>query len=289
MKTLDEQKTQPRISKTEHLVKFKKAHSFFNDPKLPARGKYLDEENPYSDSDGLIEFIVANTIVENSEVMETLQEQKKIMVALTSIVTDYVLRYAEAYGEEFKNDPTLWVEAANNLPLMGPGTISKQSYNRHIEGVRIAVEFIQMILDIATENTSGALDKFKKFLEKQGESIRLGVDSKDDKYSTFTLGVAMEVFMVGDNFVYTPKIKQYKIDFDRSNYQVSFGCGSYEKINIEFKYDYAVNVFDYQSLEDKEIKEAFDAFVKNNRKAQIEKSDTFFSGEFPPKLDDDNA
>ena len=284
MKTLTKRQENGKLSKKDHLVKFDKAHAFFNNPALPKTSKLLAEDDPYSDKDGLIEFIVGTEIIDDPIVMAKLAELKKIMVSLTSVVTDYVFRYAEAYGEEYKTDAKLWAEAANMLPLMGPSSVSSQTYSRHIEGVKIAIEFIEMILDIATEDNSAALTKFKSFLTKQGESIRLGVDSKEDGYNTLTLGVALEAFMVGETIFYAPKIKQYGVNFDRKNYNVSFGCGSYEKININFDHTYAVNIFDYEALEDAEIKEAFDKFVSESRKAQIESGKTFFNADFPPKV-----
>jgi len=286
MKTLTTKRKRPVIKKTDYKVSFEKAHAFFNNPALPKTSKILDEENPFSDKNGLIEFIIGNEIIDDPIVMSKLAEQKKIMIGLTSVVTDYVMRYAEAYGEKHKTDANLWAEAANMLPLMGPSSVQRQTYSRHIEGVQIAVEFIEMILDVAAEDNTAAMDKFRSFLEKQGESIRLGVDSKKNDYNTLTLGVALEVFKVGETLFYTPKLKQYGVDFDRKNYNVAFGCGSYEKIDINFDHTFAVNVFDYEALEDPEIKDAFDKFLKDNRQAQIESSNTFFDADFPPKVDD---
>ena len=106
-------------------------------------------------------------------------------------------------------------------------------------------------------------------------------DRNKDFYKTITIGVAVEVFKVGQQLIYTPKIKQYRVDFDRENTKWSSACASGEKVDINFSYIYGANVFDYEALEDPEIKEIFDNFIKGSQKAQIEDASTFFNGEFP--------
>ena len=257
------------------------AKSFFADKKLSESPKYLLEDNPYADKDGLVEFIVGNELVDDPEVMAKLVSLKKDLVAMTSIVTDYVNRYAEAYGESYKTDIELWTLALSKLPLMGPSKIDEQTYSRHIRGVEIAKDFIDFILDIVASQGSSALDSFSKFLDKQGEALRLGVEVNKDYYKTITIGVAAEVFTVGEELVYVPKIKQYRINFNRENSKFSSACASYEMVDIYFNYLYAANVFDYEALEDPEIKKDFDDFIQGQRKAQIAEATTFFNGNFP--------
>jgi hypothetical protein len=264
-------------------TQFAEADAYFNNEDLPEKGQYLVQDNPYADKDGLIEFIVGTELVDDPVVMENLVKQKKYLVALTSVVTDYVNRYAQAYGENYKTDAELWALAMSKLPLMGPSKIDTQSYSRHIKGISIAADFVQFLLDIVTSEGSAALDKFSGFLKKQGEALRFGIEKNKDFYNTITIGVSVEVFKVGDQVVYVPKVKQYKVKFDRANSKWSSSCVSYEYVDINFDYLYAANVFDYESLEDPEIKKAFDDFIQKQRKAQIDKSTTFFNDDFPPK------
>ena len=56
-----------------------------------------------------------------------------------------------------------------------------------------------------------------------------------------------------------------------------------ELVNIDFAYQYAVNVFDYEALEDQDTKNEFNKWIAQQRKAQIENASTFFSSEFIPK------
>ncbi len=282
MKTLT---SRPVVAKDHraHSQQITEAEKFFNDPNLPASPKYLEQDNPYADKDGLIEFIVGVELTNDPIVMAKLTELKKYLIALTSVVTDYVNRYAEAYGQEFKTDVELWTLAINKLPLMGPSKIDEQSYSRHLQGVTIASDFVNFLLEIVVSEGASALESFNKFLGKQGEALRFGVESNADHYRTITVGVSVEVFLVGDQVVYVPKVKQYRVNFTRQNSKWSSACASYEYVDINFDYKFAANVFDYESLEDTKIKKDFDDFIAGSRKAQIDRATTFFNDDFPPK------
>jgi Virulence factor Evf len=256
------------------------AAEFFDDPAYPAV-EPPSETNPYADKDGLIEFIVTTELVDNDEVMKTLVGQKKLLVGITSVVQDYVNRYAAVNGPEFKTDAVLWQSTLDKIPLMGPGTQTKNTYSRTVEGVKIAKEFIQFIMELVVSEGSSGLASFEKFLDKQGESLRVGVEENKDAYRSLSMGVTMEAFEVGGNINYAPKIRQYRVDFTRENYKFAFFCGSYEKIHISFEMMYSAGIFDYEALEDPEIKKGFDDWLRGRRKAAIEDSTTFFDGEIP--------
>lgn len=259
------------------------ARAYFNNPGLPESSvpPLSDEPSPYADKDGLIEFIIGNELTENQEVMDKIGQLKGYLVAMTSIVTDYINRYAKAYGEHYKTDVALWSEVLSNLPLMGPSKVDTQTYSRHLAGISIAKDFIDFILDLVAAEGSSAMDRCKSFMEKQGEALRTGVEQNKDFYKTITVGVCVEVFKVGNKIVYIPKIKQYRVDFNRENSKFTSVCGSSEVVDIYFSYKYGVNVFDYEALEDPEVKAEFDLFVRDQRKAQIQKSKTFFQADFP--------
>lgn len=260
---------------------FAEAHAFFNDARLPQSKSVGDD--PYADKDGLVEFIVANELLDDPAVMAKLAEQKAYLIAVTSVVTSYINRYAEAYGDQYKTDADLWARALSKIPLMGPSKIDQQSYSRHIKGLSIATDFINFIMDVVVSQGTTALSSFNKFLEKQGDAIRFGVENNKDFYKTITVGITVEVFKVGTELVYVPKIKQYRINFDRQNSKFTSACASAEFVDIYFNYLYAANVFDYEALKDPEIKKDFDAFIQKQRKAQIEEADTFFNDDFPPQ------
>ncbi|MDX7763936.1 hypothetical protein SJS80_18750 [Aeromonas caviae] len=260
---------------------FAEAEAFFNDVNLPDTVRAVGND-PYADKDGLVEFIVANELLDDPAVMAKLAEQKAYLIAITSVVTAYINRYAEAYGEQYKTDADLWARALSKIPLMGPSKIDQQSYSRHIKGLSIATDFINFIMDVVVSQGTTALASFNKFLQKQGGAIRFGVENNKDFYKTITVGVTVEVFKVGNELVYVPKIKQYRVNFDRQNSKFTSACASAEFVDIYFNYLYAANVFDYEALKDPEIKRDFDSFIQKQRKAQIEEADTFFNDDFPP-------
>lgn len=260
---------------------FAEAEAFFNDVNLPDTVRAVGND-PYADKDGLVEFIVANELLDDPAVMAKLAEQKAYLIAITSVVTAYINRYAEAYGEQYKTDADLWARALSKIPLMGPSKIDQQSYSRHIKGLSIASDFINFIMDVVVSQGTTALASFNKFLQKQGDAIRFGVENNKDFYKTITVGVTVEVFKVGNELVYVPKIKQYRVNFDRQNSKFTSACASAEFVDIHFNYLYAANVFDYEALKDPEIKRDFDSFIQKQRKAQIEEADTFFNDDFPP-------
>lgn len=260
---------------------FAEAEAFFNDVNLPDTVRAVGTD-PYADKDGLVEFIVANELLDDPAVMANLAEQKAYLIAITSVVTAYINRYAEAYGEQYKTDADLWARALSKIPLMGPSKIDQQSYSRHIKGLSIATDFINFIMDVVVSQGTTALASFNKFLQKQGNAIRFGVENNKDFYKTITVGVTVEVFKVGNELVYVPKIKQYRVNFDRQNSKFTSACASAEFVDIYFNYLYAANVFDYEALKDPEIKRDFDNFIQKQRKAQIEEADTFFNDDFPP-------
>ena len=260
---------------------FAEAEAFFNDVNLPDTVRAVGND-PYADKDGLVEFIVANELLDDPAVMAKLAEQKAYLIAITSVVTAYINRYAEAYGEQYKTDADLWARALSKIPLMGPSKIDQQSYSRHIKGLSIATDFINFIMDVVVSQGTTALASFNKFLQKQGDAIRFGVENNKDFYKTITVGITVEVFKVGSELVYVPKIKQYRINFDRQNSKFTSACASAEFVDIHFNYLYAANVFDYEALKDPEIKRDFDSFIQKQRKAQIEEADTFFNDDFPP-------
>ncbi|MGZ0717491.1 hypothetical protein [Pseudomonas palleroniana] len=260
----------------------KEANSFFDDPALK-NVQLKDNDNPYADKDGLIEFIIGNELVNDPEVMKKISELKEYLIGMTSVVTNYVQRKAAAEGEQYKTDVKLWSLALSKLPLMGPSKIDEQTYSRHIRGVSIATDFVNFILDIVVSQGSTALDSFQKFLAKQGDALRFGVEKNKDFYRTITVGVSVEVFKIGNTIMYIPKIKQYRVNFDRSNSKFSSACASAEFVDINFAYQYGANVFDYEALKDPAIKKDFDDFLRKQRKSQIEDATTFFDDDFPVK------
>ena len=257
------------------------ARYFFADTNLPDIA--LDDPSPYADKDGLVQFIVAGEYLENPLVMNQLKANKTNLVSLTSIVTDYINRYAAAYGAAYKTDIRLWEYALSKLPLMGPSAITEQTYSRESLGISISKDFIEFIMSVVVSQGTTALSAFQTFLEKQGEAIEMGISENKDTYNSIVLGVTSEAFKLGNDVIFTPKIEQYRISFSRENFTFNGCCTKAQKVSVNFDYKHSVHVFDYEALLDEGVKKEFDAFIQGSRKAQIENSSTFFNEDFPPE------
>jgi len=264
------------LDKRPFKVQLDEALSFFDAPDL---GKTLVKEEPYSDKDGLIEFICGTELISDPIITAELERLKSLLISVTTVVTSYVLRYSEKKGVKYKTDAELWEKAVSNIPLMGPSKIEQKTYKKQTRGIQIATDFILMILDVAAKDGS-ALTGFRDWLKQQGDSLRAGIEETKGHYNTFVLGVSVEAFKLGDKVIYVPKIKQYKIVFTRENSKWSSSCASYEEISMEFEYSYSANVFDYEALNNEETKKSFEAFITKQQKAQIEDADTFFNDDF---------
>lgn len=276
MKTLNH-KPEISLDKRSFNEQLKEAESFFNhDIELVS---LKEEDNPYSDKDGLVEFICGTELLNDPIITAELVALKSVLISITTVVTYYINRYSEKHGSQYKTNSELWEKALSNIPLMGPSKIDTQSYSRKIKGVEIAGDFIDLILDITT-GEGKALNSFKSFLEKQGKAVRAGVNENKDYYKTITIGVCVEVSKLGNEIIYFPKIKQYKVNFNRENSKWSSSCASYEMVDMNFDYQYASNIFDYEALKDEKTLKVFNNFIQNQRKVQIENAETFFNDDF---------
>ncbi|MDC9596240.1 hypothetical protein [Xenorhabdus anantnagensis] len=264
-----------------YLSHIQQADKFFS---TGIKDKFSLSDYQLKDTDGLVQFIITSNIVDKISIIQKMNEIKKIQIALSSIAADYITKYTNVHGKEYKTDIQFWGDIMAKLPLMSVMNIESQTYQHEMKGVSIATNLLELIMDIILNAGSPSLNSFSNFLQKQGDAIRLGLKRNGDHYSTLTLASAIEAIGVEDRVTYIPKIKLYKIDFNRTNSEVTSNCASNENINVEFTYSSCISLFNYQALEDHDIKTAFDNFILKNQKSSIEDSDGFFSGEFKTEI-----
>ncbi|MDC9590087.1 hypothetical protein PSI23_12425 [Xenorhabdus sp. XENO-10] len=264
-----------------YLSHIQQAEKFFS---TDIKDKFSLSDYQLRDTDGLVQFIITSNIVDKANVIQKMNEIKKIQISLSSIAADYITKYTNVHGKEYKTDIQFWGDIMAKLPLMSVMNIESQTYQHEMKGVSIATNLLELIMDIILNAGSPSLNSFSNFLQKQGDAIRLGLKRNGDHYSTLTLASAIEAIGVEDRFMYVPKIKLYKIDFNRTNSEVTSNCASNENINVEFTYSSCISLFNYQALEDRDVKTAFDNFILKNQKSSIENSDDFFSGEFKTEI-----
>ncbi|WP_074023579.1 hypothetical protein [Xenorhabdus eapokensis] len=264
-----------------YLSHIQQADQFFS---AGIRDKFSLSDYQFSDTDGLVQFIITSNIVDKTSVIQKMNEIKKMQVALSSIAVDYITKYTKTYGKEYKTDIQFWGDIMAKLPLMSIMNVESQTYQHEMKGVSIATNLLQLIMDIILNANSPSLKNFSDFLQKQGDAIRLGLKRNGDQYSTLTLASVIETIGLEDRVIYVPKIKLYKIDFDRTNSEVTSNCASNESVHVEFTYSSCISLFNYQALENHEVNTAFNNFILKNQKSSIEDSDNFFSGEFKTKI-----
>ncbi|WP_074018946.1 hypothetical protein [Xenorhabdus thuongxuanensis] len=266
-----------------YLSRIQQADQFFS-AGIGIRDKFSLSDYKVSDTDSLVQFIITSNIVDKTSVIQKMNEIKKMQITLSSIAVDYITKYTNIHGKEYKTDIQFWGDIMAKLPLMSIMNIENQTYQHEMKGISIATNLLQLIMDIILNANSPNLKSFSDFLQKQGDAIRLGLKRNGDHYSTLTLSSVVEAIGIEDRIMYVPKIKLYKIDFDRTNSEVTSNCASNENVNVEFTYSSCISLFNYQALENHEVKTAFDNFILKNQKSSIEDSDNFFSGEFKTML-----
>ncbi|NHB91820.1 hypothetical protein [Photorhabdus cinerea] len=261
----------------EHIEKINEANKFFH---IDEAYFNIENTNKYNEKDGLVQFIVATQLSDQKDVLEKTNSLSQTLIALSSIVTNYVNKYAEKHGEQYKTDMAFWSKAVSKLPLMGTSKVESKNYTDSLNGLSISKSFLHFIMNVVVFENTDMLTDFAHFLTKQGETIRLGIRKNKGFYSTVTLAIAIDTLVVGEKTVYIPKLKLYQVNFDSSNANFLSSCASNENVNIDFKYSSLISVFDYEALDHPDVKASFDNFINKQRKTSIEESDDFFSGEF---------
>jgi len=231
-----------------------------------------------SDSDGLLNFLLIDAEVDDA-LQPQLDAVKQDLIDLVGIGTQYVLNLAASKKDNsVKYDPDTWNNVFNHFPLMGPTKCEQESYSNKVKGVEISAEFLKLILDSVT--SSGAIVKdFADFIKKQGDTIRLGYHHNGNGFKFAAITATIEVVAVGSDTTLVPKIKAYFLKFDKSDDKWTSSCASYNKVDIDFKYEKAASIFNAGALADADVRQQFDAFVESNQMANIQQASNFFSGQ----------
>lgn len=266
------------ISTKEILNSIQYSESFFQEELMKKDSLLLPNVQPVksiitSDKDGLITVINLSSKVDD-KLQGLLNSQKKYLMDLTGLATAFVAKKAEKNPEK-KRDIKLWEEVFSHLPLMGPCKFRKENYSKKVYGVEIAKTFIDFIVNSVVQKTA-ALNELEQFLKNQGESIKFGVENNKDGFQMGCICIILEAIPVGKETQIIPKIKGYFAKFTRRNYNFTFACFKHEEINIDFEYQTAVSAFNYQALEEKSVKNKFNAFIANAQVENLEDSKNYF-------------
>ena len=272
--------TELQPDKKNYDLQHEEATAFFDVPASENSSlKAAFGNNFYADKDGLIEIICGAKLQNDPVVNAKLEELKKILISLTSIVAAYVKKYAHSRGGHYKTDIELWELATSRLPLMGLSGVDVKSYSKQLKGVEIPKGLANLFLDV-TDSNAASMNAFSSYLSGQGNDLRAGINENANSYDTIIVANSIEVIRAGNEVTYMPKIKFYKANFDRNNSKWCSMCASIDYALIDIQYKYADNVFDYKALDNPDVKKSFDDFINKIQKENIEDSSTFFNGNF---------
>lgn len=248
----------------------------------PEAATDVDYDPNIEDSDGLVSYIfpIANT--PPPSLMLDIQEVGAKLQALVGIVTASVLTTS---GEDTKklHDFDTWFEPFSYIgrAWFSQFASEERSEHRQIRGVEVATEFIEIILE-AVVDEGAALDGFRKFLQSQGETMRLEVDSDGKDYKYASLGIAHEVFQLPDeSWVYVPKLRCFWTYFTTETFKINGRCTSYDEFAFNFDARELVGVFPYEEWKRSEdFRKDLNDFIDDLRKARIGESKNYFESVF---------
>jgi hypothetical protein len=259
-------------SAQEHL---QRAHGFFGQAQGAAALDFTQADT--SDKDGLLNFILVSEKMP-SELEKVFDEQRRNLLSLAGVGTAFARRMAET-----KRDPALvyntdlWQKIFNHFPLMGPSSFEEKTFHEETMGVEIATRFIETIF-AATVSAGAALNSFRDFLKGQGDTIRAGIRSQDTGYRFGSITIVMETILQGEKQILVPKLKGYFINFTQSEKEWTAGCATAHKYLLDFRYRTSTAVFNYELLQQPDLKKLFDDFLLGRAKDDLKQSQNFFEG-----------
>ncbi|OKJ18851.1 hypothetical protein AMK23_35130 [Streptomyces sp. CB02130] len=269
----------PDTTMAEHQAALAGAYRYFEGVDL---GGTPPDPN-IADGDGLISYVNAATNPPPPALVEEQDKVSSVLEGLTGLVTAAVLANAAKPGNKGKHDPEAWSEPIRKGlgPFISGVNSETVTYNRDVAGVEVANQFLNILMSAVTRE-SPALDSFRKFLQGQGQTIRLQGESKEEGYQYACIGMVHEIFQTPEQrWIYVPKIRCYFTSFTRSSFKVTSGCASASKYNFNFRVEKFVAPFKIQTWRDQEwFRTDVDTFIQGHTRAAIEQSDNYFDDIF---------
>lgn len=223
---------------------------------------------------------LANAISVSQKVSPELQKeaelQRQYLLNLTGLCSAYVRTQANQQNNQdllFNTD--LWLKTYSNLPLTSEPTFTKETFNQNIQGVEIAVSFLQTILGfLVAPESSLIVTDFSNFLAGLGKEISVGISSGT---KTFQIASIVSKVVIKESSL-VPTLEGYFINFTQNESSVYSNCASAEVFSLNFNYRYAYSEFNYGALKDLKVKKQLDNLISGSQIDDIKKSKGFFSG-----------
>jgi len=236
-----------------------------------------------SDSDGLINYILIEPDKMSDELKQELASVKKDLLNLTGVGTAYVQRLAASKKDDtILYSPDVWNEVFDHLPLMSAPKYESQTYSNKVKGVEVATELLKILLDSISPSET-TLKDFTQFISNQGKSLKFEHHNDADGFRFAAIVILIETVVSGSVQTLVPKLKGYFMTYDsKDNTWITF-CASYAEVDIDFSYQKATAVFNYEALNDSDVRQQFDQFVKSSQLDDIKSKQSFFAGTADPK------
>jgi hypothetical protein len=279
-------KLKPDLTRKEHELASQQARAHLNKIFVDNGNKESGEYDPnIADQDGIVQYINATTNEPPPELVEERKKVAAVLEGLTGVITAAVLATAGS-DDKAKQDPDVWADPVKYglKPFISGVSIEETTYNREVVGIEVATQFLNILID-AVAGEGGALSSFRKFLEGQGETIRIEGSNTQEGYKFACIGMVHELFQIeGGQWIYVPKMKMYFTEFTRETFKINLLCASMEKVKFNFKVKKIVAPFKIETWRQNDwFRDDVDKFIKDMTQANLKESTNYFDGIFKSK------
>jgi len=236
------------------------------------------------DDTGLVSYLNVGTNPPPPELVEMQRQISTVLEGLLGLTVATVLKMA-GNDERRRHDPALWTEIAERglSPFLNGISTSGKVFNKDVRGIDIATNFINFLLD-AVVSQGEDLPKLNNFLRYQGEAIRIHA-GRSEAYEYAVISIVHEMFQLGGNWVYVPKIKFCFTLLNRANFPVTNSCMSADTVRMNFQVRTVTAAFRLETWKtNPEWRRQLDQFLERFIKADIVESDNYFEGVFQSHL-----
>ncbi|MDD5411189.1 MAG: hypothetical protein PHF31_07210 [Methylobacter sp.] len=265
-----------------NIISIDKSVQFFHPHiELRAMAAAAAPESANAPTDGLISYVLASEKV-SPIAQKSLDEQKNYILSLAGVGNAYARKMAnDKKDPNLVYDINLWQEIYNNLPLMSVSQFTNESYNATSVGIEVSTKLIETILGFAVAG-GAALAPFASYISGLGDSIKAGVELKNKTFTNATIAAVLRTQDAQPDNV-EAYLRAYFIDFSVDDKKVYTSCASAQSVTINFNYKYGNSLFNIGALNDKTVKEDFQAFLSGTQIADIKSAQNFFGGSFGKK------
>lgn len=231
--------------------------------------------------EGLVTYLNVTTNPLPPNLVETQRKVNVLLEGLVGVIVAAVIKVA-GNDEQKAVDAATWNYVMERVipSFFNSYNNAKEYYDKDVTGREVASNFINFITGNVVAS-GRELSGFERFLESQGESIRIKAGKDGDGYKYAVVSIVHEINDNGQGCVYTPKIKLYFTSFTRQNYDITHSCQSVGHYKMKFEMNSITAEFKINDwINDKKFRSIMENFVDKYIKADISESVNYFNGVF---------